>query len=68
MAPENYDLAFQLFQSRYPTNTTGEGVGLNLIKKVFDRRGGPVRLEPEPGKGSRMYLNRLKQEVSNDRQ
>ena len=57
IAPENYDLVFQLFHRMNPSKTTGEGVGLTLIKKIIDRHGGQVRLESKPGAGSKFYVS-----------
>ncbi len=56
IAPKHYDLVFQLFHRMHPSKTTGEGVGLTLIKKIIDRHGGQIRLESEPGEGSRFYV------------
>ncbi|HLK52564.1 MAG TPA: HAMP domain-containing sensor histidine kinase, partial [Candidatus Angelobacter sp.] len=58
IAPQHQERIFQVFerlhsQEAYP----GTGIGLAIVKRGIQRLGGTVRLESEPGKGSRFYLS-----------
>ncbi len=55
MAPEVHEQAFQPF---FTTKQAGEGAGLGLamVKSTVDEYRGSVRIESEPGKGTRVAL------------
>jgi PAS domain S-box-containing protein len=58
IAPQHQERIFQVFerlhsQDAYP----GTGIGLAIVKRGIQRLGGTVRLESEPGKGSRFYIS-----------
>ncbi len=56
IAPENQKTVFQIFRRFAPMDTPGEGLGLNIVRRILDRHGGKIWLESEPGKGSRFHV------------
>jgi signal transduction histidine kinase len=52
VSPEDQAKAFDPFESRGPS--AGAGIGLSLVQKFISLHGGWVRLESEPGKGTRV--------------
>jgi signal transduction histidine kinase len=55
IAQEDCERVFEIFQ-RAGTNKGGEGLGLTIVRKICDRLNGRVRVESEPGKGSRFFV------------
>jgi PAS domain S-box-containing protein len=47
---------FQVFQRFHPDVSTGEGMGLAIIKRIVERHGGRVWIESEEGQGSTFHL------------
>jgi signal transduction histidine kinase len=52
VSPEDLAKAFDPFESRGPS--AGAGIGLSLVQRFIALHGGWVRLESEPGKGTRV--------------
>lgn len=52
VSPEDQAKAFDPFESRGPS--AGAGIGLSLVQRFIGLHGGWVRLESEPGKGTRV--------------
>lgn len=52
VSPEDQAKAFDPFESRGPS--AGAGIGLSLVQKFISLHGGWVRMESEPGKGTRV--------------
>lgn len=52
--PEYFDKIFVLFQRLHSNEAySGTGIGLSVVKKVLDHLGGDIRVESEPGKGTK---------------
>jgi len=56
IAPEHHDTVFQIFQRVHPKDSSGEGLGLTIVRHILERHGGNIWLESEPGKGSRFHV------------
>jgi len=57
IAPENQKTVFQIFRRFAPMDTPGEGLGLNIVRRILERHGGKIWLESEQGKGSRFHVS-----------
>jgi PAS domain S-box-containing protein len=57
ISPEHQEKIFDLFYRLDPKSTSGEGLGLNIIRKILDRHDGKVWVESEYGKGSKFYIS-----------
>jgi len=56
IAPENQKTVFQIFRRFSPKDIPGEGLGLNIVRRILERHGGKIWLESEQGKGSRFHV------------
>jgi len=54
IAPEDIKRIFSVFESR--KGARGTGLGLPVSQKILREHGGEIRVESEPGTGSRFYL------------
>jgi PAS domain S-box-containing protein len=52
IAPEYQDKIFEIFHRLNPNQSTGEGLGLTVVRLIIERHQGRVWVESEPGKGS----------------
>ncbi|HUU62812.1 MAG TPA: PAS domain S-box protein [Dehalococcoidia bacterium] len=57
IAPEHHKTVFQIFRRFAPMDTPGEGLGLNIVRRILERHGGKIWLESEQGKGSRFHVS-----------
>lgn len=53
--PEHREKVFEPF-TRLRPEYEGTGMGLSIVKRAMERMGGRVRVESEPGRGSRFWL------------
>ncbi len=57
IAPEYHDRIFAIFQRLDARDTVeGTGIGLSLVKKLVESRGGRVWVESQPGSGSTFFF------------
>jgi len=59
---EYHERVFEMFSRLNPDAATGEGLGLNLVKKILQKHNGSIRIESEPGRGSIFYVSVPKEE------
>lgn len=57
IAPDHQDRIFETFHRLNPESTGGEGLGLTIVRRIVDRHKGTVRVESEPGRGSRFFVS-----------
>jgi signal transduction histidine kinase len=48
---------WELFHRLNPSGPEGEGLGLNLVRRILDRHDGRAWVESTPGEGSRFYVS-----------
>lgn len=57
----------KIFEIYYRLNTNdaveGEGLGLSIVRRILDRYNGAIRVESEPGVGSRFFVSLPYQEL-----
>ena len=54
--PRHQMKIFELYHRLNPGVSTGEGLGLTIVRTVLDRQHGRVWLDSEPGRGTRFYV------------
>lgn len=53
IAPEHHERIFQIFQTLKPRDQVeGSGIGLTVVQRLVESRGGQVHLESQPGTGA----------------
>ena len=62
IAPQFHKRIFQMFQTLKPRDQVeGSGMGLALVKKVVEARGGTIRIESSEGHGATFWLTWVKE-------
>ena len=57
IAPEYHEKIFGLFQTlREKTDKESTGIGLSIVKKIVEERGGQVRVISSPGSGAKFIF------------
>jgi signal transduction histidine kinase len=57
IAPQHREKIWQIFQTLAPRDKVeGTGIGLSVVRKIVEARGGRAWLESEPGQGSTFYF------------
>src|SRR4051812_32169972 len=63
IAPQYREKIWQIFQTLAPRDKVeGTGIGLSVVRKTVESRGGSAWLESEPGRGSTFYFPWPKQQ------
>lgn len=55
--PEHQDKIFEIFYQLKPKKSTGDGLGLSIVKKILEKHSGNIWLESEIGKGTKFYVS-----------
>ncbi len=57
IAPQHHEKIWQIFQTLASRDKVeGTGIGLSVVRKLVDARGGQTRLESESGRGATFYF------------
>jgi len=56
IAANHLDRIWEIFHRLNPAQTQGDGLGLTLARQIINRLGGTIRVESEPGAGSRFFV------------
>ncbi len=64
VAAEQQERIFQMFHRVDPESTSGEGLGLTIIKKILNQHHGKIWLESEYNVGSKFYISLPNKELS----
>jgi PAS domain S-box-containing protein len=56
IAPEHQEIIYELFHRLNPSQKDGEGLGLTIVRQILSRLDGEIRLESEPGVGSKFFV------------
>jgi PAS domain S-box-containing protein len=57
ISPDHQEKIFEIFYQLKPKKSTGEGLGLTIVKKIVDIHHGKVWLESKFGTGSKFYVS-----------
>lgn len=68
IAPEFHERIWGIFQTLEPRDTVeGTGIGLSIVKKIVESRGGRVQVESNPGAGATFSFTWAKDEKATNR-
>lgn len=57
IAPRDHQRIFNPFERLHTVQATGTGMGLSIIKRIIEARGGHIRLESAPGLGATFFFS-----------
>jgi PAS domain S-box-containing protein len=57
IAAEHLDSIYKIFHRLDPRRGTGDGLGLNIVRRVLDRHRGKIWVESEVNQGSKFYVS-----------
>jgi PAS domain S-box-containing protein len=57
ISENNLTKIFEIFCRINPDISEGEGLGLNIVKKILQRHGGKIWVESDEGKGSKFFIS-----------
>ncbi|HGJ64065.1 TPA: PAS domain-containing sensor histidine kinase [bacterium] len=57
IAPEYQEKIFDMFYRINPSSTQGEGLGLNIVRKIIERHNGKIWVESKHGEGSKFFVS-----------
>ncbi len=57
ISPDHQEKIFEIFYQLKPKKSTGEGLGLTIVKKIIDIHHGNIWVESKPGTGSKFYVS-----------
>ena len=61
--PQYHERIFEIYQTLKPRDEVeGSGIGLTVVKKIVESRGGAVRIESAAGAGTTVFITWPKQE------
>jgi len=66
IADKDRERIFEIFCRLDPDASSGEGLGLTIVRKILNRHGGKVWVESEVGKGSRFFVCLPKKVLRNE--
>ena len=66
IAEEHQKKVFEIFQRIGIHKSTGEGLGLSIVRRILDRHSGKVWLESDPGKGSKFFISLPAGNIANE--
>lgn len=55
--PEYQEIIFEIFHQLYPSEGSGEGLGLTIVHRAVEKHHGKIWLESELGKGSSIFVS-----------
>jgi signal transduction histidine kinase len=51
------EIVDRIFDAYFTTKSSGSGLGLTIVKQIVDRRGGELRVESSPGRGTAIRMS-----------
>ncbi len=55
--PQYQERIFEIFRQLEPSRSSGEGLGLTIVRKSVERHNGKIWMNSEPGKGTKFFVS-----------